>query len=278
MADLLLCNNTTPVPYYLEGIALNVYSLEELSYYIMNNAEMLEQNFMNQELVAWIGRDLGRRMLSEKLGQILEGERRLSVFVSAILQESGYCTPEETQTVLRLISEMEERTPFERSKLVADRMMQQGRILNSVYEYRRLIESREFIDVSALMQGSVWHNLGTAYARMYLFDLAEDCYRKAYSLNEDLESLKSFFYLLATQGDALTLQNEAEDYHVDDVTLTAWKNEFALRNPGTQKEAFDRQLAHLDALRRAGKNAAYREEADGTLQGWKEEYRRLCGA
>ena len=278
MSDLLLCDGVmAAAPYYLEGIAVNIYSMEELCYYIVSNTELLEKNFMNSELVAWIGRDLGKRDLSERLFALLDKSGKLSDFVFEIVQEVGYCTQEEMRTIVTTLHEMEEKTPFERSKLCADRLMERNRLLSSIYEYRGLLESSEFHSVSALMQGDVWHNLGTAYARMFLFQQAAECYRKAYKLNERPESLKSLFYIYVCTDDSRALADEAEEYRIDDVTLTAWKNEFALRNPGTQKEEFAARLNHFDGLTRTGRTAAYKQEVGEILQEWKEQYRRTCG-
>ncbi len=278
MADLLLCDGVmAAAPYYLEGIAVNIYSMEELCYYIVSNTELLEKNFMNGELAAWIGRDLGKRDLSERLFALLDKGGKLSDFVFEIVQEVGYCTPEETRAIVVTLHEMEEKTPFERSKLCADRLMERNRLLSSIYEYRSLLESSEFRRVNALMQGDVWHNLGTAYARMFLFDQAAECYRKAYRLNERPESLKSLFYVYACSDDAEALANAAEEYLIDEVTLTAWKNEFALRNPGKQKEEFAQKLQQLDVLTRTGRTTEYKREVGDILQDWKEQYRRTCG-
>ena len=37
MGELLLCNEAiAAMPYYIEGVSINVYSIEELNYYIIN--------------------------------------------------------------------------------------------------------------------------------------------------------------------------------------------------------------------------------------------------
>ena len=37
MGELLLCNEAiAAMPYYIEGVSINVYSIEELHYYIIN--------------------------------------------------------------------------------------------------------------------------------------------------------------------------------------------------------------------------------------------------
>ena len=51
MGELILCSEPiAAMPYYLEGVSLNIYSLEELSYYIMHNTYLIERDFMNEEL------------------------------------------------------------------------------------------------------------------------------------------------------------------------------------------------------------------------------------
>ena len=44
MGELLICNEPiAALPYYIEGISWNVYSLEELCYYVENNTYLLSQ-------------------------------------------------------------------------------------------------------------------------------------------------------------------------------------------------------------------------------------------
>ena len=54
MGELLLCNEAiAAMPYYIEGVSINVYSIEELNYYIINNTYLLDYSFpfqLNNEL------------------------------------------------------------------------------------------------------------------------------------------------------------------------------------------------------------------------------------
>ena len=44
MGELLLCSEPiAAMPFYIENASLNVYSIEELCYYIKTNTYMLEQ-------------------------------------------------------------------------------------------------------------------------------------------------------------------------------------------------------------------------------------------
>ena len=58
MGKLILCEKPlAALPYYIENLSLNIYSAEELCYYIENNVYLLEQDFMDDELIEWIGKE-----------------------------------------------------------------------------------------------------------------------------------------------------------------------------------------------------------------------------
>ena len=55
MGELILCSHPiAAMPYYIDNISLNVYSLEELCYYIENHLYLIEADFMSEELCLWI--------------------------------------------------------------------------------------------------------------------------------------------------------------------------------------------------------------------------------
>ena len=61
MGELILCSHPiAAMPYYIDNISLNVYSLEELCYYIENHLYLIEADFMSEELCLWIGQELDR--------------------------------------------------------------------------------------------------------------------------------------------------------------------------------------------------------------------------
>ena len=44
---LLACKKTSGIPYRLKELDLNIYSLEELCYFIFNFAVLISRNFIN---------------------------------------------------------------------------------------------------------------------------------------------------------------------------------------------------------------------------------------
>ena len=67
MGEMIYCRRPlAAAPFYIEDVSLNVYSLEELSFYIATNVYLLNQEFMSGELCNWIGREVGDRELMKK--------------------------------------------------------------------------------------------------------------------------------------------------------------------------------------------------------------------
>ena len=92
MGELILCSEPiAAMPYYLEGVSLNIYSLEELSYYIMHNTYLIERDFMNEELCTWIAREARQIKLAERLRDIMHGNRSLSDFVLLTVPSAPGC-------------------------------------------------------------------------------------------------------------------------------------------------------------------------------------------
>ncbi len=89
MGELILCKKPIAAkPYFIEETSLNVYSLEELSYYIYHNTYLLNQDFNSKELCQWIGHELGEKDLAKQLMEAINNHLPLHVFVGLIITES----------------------------------------------------------------------------------------------------------------------------------------------------------------------------------------------
>ena len=249
MGELFICNEPiAALPYYIEGISWNVYSLEELCYYVENNTYLLEKDFMNEELCTWIGKEVKNLKLAERLRDIMRMDGRLSEFVLALLTECGYCSRETIKEIVRIVREMEEKSDFECNKVRADRLMEKEKYLSSIYEYKRLLDSNEAGEQSKELIGNIWHNLGTAYARMFLFQEAMHCYEKAYTLNQNPESMAA----IKLAGQCLSNEINVED------------------------SDFNEKLEVVAVMNGNGQKRNYQKAVSDIIFNWKEEYRRIC--
>ena len=277
MGELLLCKEPiAAMPYYIEGISWNVYSLEELCYYVENNTYLLERDFMTEELCTWIGKEVKNFILAEKLRDIMRMNGKLSEFVQTLLEACGYCPKDVVQEIITVLREMEEKSDFECNKMRADRLLEKEKYLSSIYEYKSLLDSNDAGEQSKELLGSIWHNLGTAYARLFLFAEAIQCYEKAYKLNRNTESLRQCIMACHCHYDEAGFLQAMDKYQADAALVLEIKQEMDKAYNSKVLEDFNDKFGSTVALKALGRRTDYQKEIGNMIFQWKEEYRKIC--
>lgn len=214
MGELILCSQQlAAMPYYIENVSLNVYSLDELCYYIKNNTCLLDADFMDDELCDWVENEQHLPDIAQNLRNIKAGGGVLSEFTGCLMSACGYCTKEEQKQIRNTLQEMEHKSAFECGKIKADRFLENRKYVSSIAEYRKLLQSCE--TEMPQMVGAVWHNLGTAYARLFLFEQAADCYARAYEKSSDKESLKECLMACRCNHDERAFERRREYFKIE---------------------------------------------------------------
>ena len=68
MSGYILCQTQkAKIPYYIENISTNVYSLEELCYYFYHNLYLVDESILNEQLCRWLQEELNLPKLAAKL-------------------------------------------------------------------------------------------------------------------------------------------------------------------------------------------------------------------
>lgn len=261
MGELLLCKEPmVTVPYYIEGIGWNIYTLEELCYYVEHNIYLLERDFMTVELCNWILEEAKNKALAEKLYAIMQRRGQLFEFVFVLLTECGYSPKDTISDVTAVIRDMEKKTEFERNKMRADRLLEQEKYLSSIYEYRLLLASEDALEQNSILLGNIWHNLGTAYIRMFLFAEGIHCYEKAYQKNHSKASLRAYITACYCYYEETEVLQVVAPYQPEEELLEEVKQEVT-------------QIHQTEACNRT---EMYQKEVGELLFKWKEEYRKIC--
>lgn len=255
------------VPYYIDEASLNVYSLEELSYYMMNNAYLLEADFMNEELCAWIEREGKQKDMAERLREILRRGGTLLEFVTCILTGTGYCDREQIKQVTSALAALMNKSEYECKKIRADRYAANGRYESAIREYRKLLDTEG--EKNEILVGNVWHNMGMAYARLFLFPEAADCFFRAYQMNANPESVRECLYAYRCMRDEKGFIKAAEICHLtgEEAAEIGGRLSEISRMEGIRE--FEERL---DALFAAGDV----QKLHGFMAQWLDSYRKNC--
>lgn len=275
MGELILCNQMlAAMPYYLDHASLNVYSLEELSYYIEHNCYLLDADFMSEELCFWVEQELGLKKAAETLRGICQKEGTLSEFVEYLLVLSGYCKQESIRKIVETLREMEHKTEFECCKIRADRYMENRQYVKGIKEYRRMLQMEETTEYP-LLTGNVWHNLGTAYARLFLFPDAAACLKQAYQLNQNPKSLQASLYAYRCMHDEENFLKAAWENCIDEEERAVLCSRLTEVSRMDKIQEFETKLEDM-ALSLTQAENLQETAIYGILDEWKNEYRKNC--
>ena len=73
LSGYILCQTkTADSPYFIENISTNIYTLEELCYYLFHNLYLIDDTVMNERLCLWLQDELNLPGLAARLRANLE--------------------------------------------------------------------------------------------------------------------------------------------------------------------------------------------------------------
>lgn len=273
MGRVLLCvGSYAKNPYYIEAFCLNVFCLEELCYCLREHTYLTDRSIMEPDLTDWIRDECGCKDLADELADFIKRKSSLGVFVSTILEYTGYLSREEIQTVEALLKNNSNLTEEERAKSHADYLLENKKYEKAVTEYKTL--SGLLRESNPELCGKVLHNLGVAYTRLFLFEQAAKLFDEAYQLSgagvSRLHYLAAMRMYLAEQDYILLFADSKPDYpffmelekEIEQITKE-WEN--------SDRKKY---LEKVKEKKRTGSSGEYYEAVDSIVNELKEEYRK----
>ena len=91
MSGYILCQTKKAQhPYFIENISMNIYSIEELCYYLYHNLYLADHTVFNEELCNWLRDELELVHLAAKLKQNLERNVSVEDMIYPVFKEINY--------------------------------------------------------------------------------------------------------------------------------------------------------------------------------------------
>lgn len=180
------------VPYYIENISMNIYSLEELCYYIYHNIFLLDDTIVNEGLLNWIRDELNLKKLYHALYKELEEFHSLGDFVLLIFKEINYLTHQEFREFNGKLTRLEHEPPIGREKLKADYLVENRKYINAIKVYKAILSRAKGSRLGGQFVGEVHYNMGCAYMHMFQYEDALDCFADAYECLPESHILNAY--------------------------------------------------------------------------------------
>ncbi len=272
MSKLILCiGSYAKTPYWVDRSELNLYSVEELCFYIRENVVLIDKDFMDIRLSEWIEQECGLPKLGQELMSCIRQKASLTVFINAILKTINYCTEEEIKEIDRQLLENADMNNWEKRKNRIDFYYKNGKYAVALREYEILRNELGKEDMK--LAARISYNIGTIYAHLFIFDMAAESYLRSF---KEEESEERFFAYLAAKRMLLSdkdyIDFVAQELSHYDISLQLEKTIENLNNLWEESEE-KHMLDELQEWRKDQRVKEYYDAIEQLTNQQKDKYR-----
>ncbi len=227
MGKLILCKGAyAKRPYYISIGDVNIYSIEELNFYIANNLDIIVELDLSKSLIDWIRDQLEMGDLADKLYKLQGDHVSSRLIIQAILNSCNYFTSSEKAKIIQTVSELENLPLVQRRIKKANTFLLARNYLEAEVCYESLINGEMAVELSAEEYGQILHNLGIAKIYTVGLNEASVFFKHAYEVNKKEESLKQYLIALKLSNREDLLNEQVKSYDLPDDFLSSILNDY----------------------------------------------------
>ena len=206
-------------PFYIRDIDLNIYSIEELCYFVDHNLALVEEDFCDDALIGWIGEELQDHNFVRTLESIRkEGVQPLGRMLHALNAETGWIYVQDREAFEKTLDGNRKLPGPERLRLRADSLVGYGKYTKAIEEYKKILGMEDLEGLGEQFLGTVYNNMGVTYARLFEMDETINCLRKAYDSIHSREALRNYLCAVYLARGTEGFENSADELKADKET------------------------------------------------------------
>lgn len=205
---LLSCKKTSGIPYRLKELDLNIYSLEELCYFIFNFAVLISRNFINNNLLDYLDHELDMHDLVEILTNDMKENKRMETMLIDILKYSNYYSDKDIAQFIAEIEKLKKINQDEQLEKAGDTLKDLNKLERAIRAYEKIKNKPRSLIIK----------IANIYGRLQMFDKAILYYEQANSISSDDDVLKKIYYIYKLNNTPERFQEYADKVTLDKIT------------------------------------------------------------
>lgn len=218
MKRVILCETTPATTSYIfQNTKIEVFSYEELCFYIYNNAALIAEEHIGITLFHWIADDLKLPELAEQLREIKNKDTMdLTDLLTAILTFKEYYTIPEVKEFILQMERMKSLPAPQFRKLQADGFLRYRKYIRAAAIYDEILEKYGALQTEDVL-GTIYHNKAVALAYNFELNDAMDAFLKAYEYSRNRDSIYGYLLLMATMKERSEVEVLAKYYGMEEL-------------------------------------------------------------
>ena len=275
MGKLIQCSSpVAKTPYHFRLTKTNVYSMEEVCYYIRHNIYMMQEEVFDREFAMWIRNELQMDTTADKLEHLILDHHNIKDIVVTICCSCDYSEEEEINELIRIMDEIDKLPMYARRKRKGDNYLRCRSYEKALEEYEKIFESDEILQADTKVYGDLFHNMGVAYVNMGEFHKASEYFLKGYEKNERDESLAQCLYALRLCKDAEGVKKLIKELDIPEEKQEQWEKDYQRAMENSALSRSSKQIEKLRELVKSGSVEEYYDRVHSYIIKWKNEYRK----
>lgn len=274
MARVVLCaGKRSRVPLRLHNVNKELYSAEEICYYLYHHAATAEDYVTEDALAEFYESELNLPMVAERLRVLKVSEAGVKEYATVMFGATGMYTEDEIAEYLRELERLQELKGWQKQKAKADVYLEHRNYRDAMLQYEQLLRNRKENEMPEVATGNVYHNLAICELHISGAGSAAGHFGEAYEKNRSQESLRSYLMALRLaqkDNEYLTAleQREVSEYLRTEMDAQLFECMVeAAESPEYQ------ELVRIKKLFSEGQLKEYREATRALLDEFKRQYR-----
>ncbi|MBS6396237.1 MAG: hypothetical protein KH452_03655 [Clostridiales bacterium] len=220
----------TKTPFFVEQAGINLYSLEELAYFLYHNICLADRQMFGEGLCRWIAEEIRYPELANRIRNGIAAGTNFQNLVLSVVGSVDLFSNRELAELGDRMKNLGTLQEQERLKLRADELLRSRNEWAAMEEYRHILRMHQNHKLGMEFYGDVWNNLGVCYARQFLFAEAADCFETSceYHPDEEVEQQAELAGKLAA-GQKPETGKKRHDFENPQKQLLQWEREYRIR-------------------------------------------------
>ena len=157
MSGYILCQTKkADKPFFVESINTNIYSLEELCYFLYHNLYLVDSSVINENLCIWISEELDLPRLAAKLRPHLGKFASAEDVLYPVFKEINYLTYDELKALNVKLAKLDQEAPLLRKKRKGDALVANKMYVSAIKVYQQLLKKEGLEQIQEYEQAIFW--------------------------------------------------------------------------------------------------------------------------
>lgn len=272
MSGLLLCGKRSINPYLIKESGINIYSIEELCYYIYNNTYMIGREFFCEELAEYVKVELELPSLAQKLKYGIDHNSDILTMVSDILMASNYYSAEERENIINTLKALSSKSKSERMKARADMLLERKKYISAANAYKDILNVNDEV-YSTEFVATVWNNIGITYTKQFLFEDACRCFKTACDINRQEDYFDNMVCAAIFSANDNFIEDIVAQYQITEAMMDQYLKAIESNKKMLVKSKEFSELKERLLYDGSKEYSEYKKDVQKIFALWKEEYR-----